>query len=105
MNRVIPQDQSFNMSVDQDVQLVEDIHLRSLGAATGSSGVDTATDMVSIGNNIGHAHIVNDQPGTSTQRTRQRLLHFSVHFQDRIVQLEIPDTGTVGLYFIRSFHK
>lgn len=86
------------MSVDQDVQIVEDVPLHSMSAATGASVVETATDMSSIGNNVGHsAHLVNDQqPSTSTQRVRQRLLHFSVHFQDRIVQLEIADTGTVG---------
>lgn len=56
--------------------------------------IDTATDMVSVGNNVGHA--VSNEPSTSTNRTRQRLLHFSVHYQDRIVQLEIADTGTIG---------
>lgn len=93
MNRVIPQDQSFSMGNDSDVQMVEDI--RDVSAA---SPVETATDMVAVGNNVGsHSSLShNDQPSTSSNRTRQRLLHFSVHFQDRIVQIEIPDTGTLG---------
>lgn len=78
------------MGNDSDVQMIEDI--------PAASPVESATDMVAVGNNVGsHSAVVpNDQPSTSSSRTRQRLLHFSVHFQDRIVQVEISDTGTVG---------
>lgn len=37
-----------------------------------------------------------ETPSTSSNQVKQRLLHFSVHFQDRIIQLEVPDTGTIG---------
>lgn len=80
------------MGNDPDVQMIEDI--------SAASPIESATDMVAVGNNVGSNSVVpSDQPSTSSSRTRQRLLHFSVHFQDRILQVEIPDTGTVGTKF------
>lgn len=97
MNRVIPQDQSFqSVAMDADVQMVEEV------CDVAAGPVETATDMAAVGNNVPHpggrSGGPGAQPGTSSgsSRSRQRLLHFSVHHQDRIAQLEIPDTGTVG---------
>lgn len=89
VNRVIPQDQSFSTNNDMDVQIVNEF--------TATTPMETATDMLTVGNNVGSHNltsVINEQPSSS--RIRQRLLHFSVHYQDRIVQVEIPDTGTVG---------
>lgn len=87
----MPQD-SFNPTNDADVQIVEEVRNEP------ASPVETATDMMSVGNNFGqHASLDHiNQPSTSSNRTRRRLLHFSVHYNDRIIQVEIPDTGTVG---------
>ena len=35
-------------------------------------------------------------PSTSQSETNTRLLQFHIHFKNKMVQLQIPDTGTVG---------
>lgn len=87
VNRVMPQDQFSSTSTnDADVQIVEDVRQEP----------STPMDVVPVINNAHETVDQNSQPSTSSNRIRKRLLHFSVHFQDRIIQLEIPDTGTVG---------
>lgn len=79
-----------------------------------ASPVETATDMVSIGNNVGHSrtravhslpvlnnHVdrVNSQPSTSNFNNQlAKMLRFNVQYNDRIIPIEIPDTGTIGLF-------
>lgn len=83
----MPQDQFSSTSTnDADVQIVEDVRQEP----------STPMDVVPVINNAHETVDQNSQPSTSSNRIRKRLLHFSVHFQDRIIQLEIPDTGTVG---------
>lgn len=97
-----PDTQSFTPSnPTPDVMIVDDAPDIPEGA------VETATDMVSVGNNVGHpppklssgdndVEIVH--PSTSSERNvTPRMLRFSVQYCDRIIEIELPDTATVGM--------
>lgn len=73
------------------------------------SPVETATDMVSVGNNVGHSlpRLSGDddvqivQPSTSSERGNgPRMLRFNVQYCDRIIPIDIPETCTVGEFFV-----
>jgi hypothetical protein len=35
-------------------------------------------------------------PSTSQSKSSARLLQFCIHFREKLIQLQLPDTGTVG---------
>lgn len=37
-------------------------------------------------------------PSTSQSESSTRLLQFHIHFREEVIQLQLPDTGIVGLY-------
>lgn len=104
VSRVMPPDtQSFNPNSTPDVMIVDD------PVSVPPSRVETATDIVNVGNNVGHSlprlssssddvEIVH--PSTSSEKSSApRMLLFNVQYCDRIIPIEIPDTGTVGKLF------
>lgn len=110
VGRVMPPDsQSFNTHATPDVMIVDEPE------NTPASTVETATDMTNVGNNVGHSlpRLSSDdddvqlvQPSTSSERGGgPRMLRFNVQYCDRIIHIDIPETGTVGkiLYFFVSF--
>lgn len=97
--------QSFNSSSNQDVVMIDD------DMPLLNPPVEAATDMASIGNNIPTVplrnmpvienHIAERQslPSTSAAKTTTpRVLQFHVRYCDRIIPIDIQDTGTVGVY-------
>lgn len=104
VNRVVPADsQSFNSSSNQDVVMIDD------DMPLLNPPVEAATDMASIGNNIPTVplrnmpvienHIAERQslPSTSAAKTTTpRVLQFHVRYCDRIIPIDIQDTGTVA---------
>lgn len=103
VGRVMPPDsQSFNTNPTPDVMIVDETE------NTPANPVETATDMVSVGNNVGHSlprlssndDIQIVQPSTSSDRgSGPRMLRFNVQYCDRIIPIDIPETGTVGEFF------
>lgn len=108
VNHVVPPDsQNFQSNADPDVEMVSEV------IDIPASPVETATDIMSIGNNVGHSrpsrvvqsmpslnnHVdhANVQPSTSTFNSHgPRTLKFNVQYNDRIIPIDIPDTGTIG---------
>lgn len=102
INRVMPQEtQTLPSEMDSDVEMIEEIK------QSPSSPVRANPDVAVLplgGTNYGgsfrvpvsiSAADVLPLPSTS-QGKESRILQFRVHFRDRIVLLEIPDSGTVG---------
>ncbi|GLH13726.1 hypothetical protein R5R35_009544 [Gryllus longicercus] len=101
INRVMPQEtQTLPSEMDSDVEMIEEIK------QSPSSPVRANPDVAVLplgGTNYGGPFRVPDSmsadviplPSTS-QGKDSRLLQFHVHFRDRVVDLEITDTGTVG---------
>lgn len=101
-----PDTQNFQPNPDPDVEMVSEV------IDIPASPVETATDMVSVGNNVGHPkprsapsmpllrnHVeaIPNQPSTSSANSQaSRILRFNVQYNDRVVPIDIPDTGTVG---------
>lgn len=106
VNKVMPQEpQSFLTSSGSDVEMIpEIIHIPS-------SPIETATDMVSVGNNVGHSRprsmplLENNvsgpyqQPSTSSLRTKT--VRFNVQYGGQTIPIDIPDTGTIADIKIR----
>ncbi|XP_018334151.1 FAS-associated factor 1 [Agrilus planipennis] len=102
VNRVMPQaSQSFN-----DMEVVDEpIEIPVVP-------VETATDMVTVGNNVGHPcaksmpFLENDveshsstsaQPSTSLSKVASsRTLQFDVKYCDRVISLNMPETSTIA---------
>lgn len=107
VGRVMPPDsQSFNTNSTPDVMIVDEPENAS------ASSVETATDMASVGNNVGHSlpRLTSDddvqivQPSTSSERASgPRILRFNVQYCDRIIHIDIPETGTVGKFLCSYF--
>lgn len=101
-----PDSQSFNTNSSPDVMIVDDIE-------NSASSVDMPIDMASVGNNVGHSlpMLSNDdevqivQPSTSSsdRASGPRMLRFNVQYCDRIIPIDIPETGTVGKFFVFDF--
>nr|WMZ41597.1 FADD protein [Altica viridicyanea] len=101
VSRVMPPDtQSFRPpNADPDVMIVED-DSDIPNAAT----ADAATDVVGLGNNIGHSATVtkkpsdtdNSYPSTSAGKSGTRMLKFKVQYCDRVINLELPESATVN---------
>lgn len=96
-----PDSQSFSTNSTPDVMIVDE--------PENTSAVETATDMVSVGNNVGHSlpRLSSDddvqivQPSTSSERASgPRMLRFNVQYCDRIIHIDIPETATVGKFFV-----
>lgn len=99
-----PDTQSFNPSSSPDVMIIDD------PVSVPTNNVETATDAVNVGNNVGHSlprlsssnsdvEIVH--PSTSSERSRTpRMIRFNVQYCDRIIPVDIPDTGTVGKFIL-----
>ncbi|XP_022921054.1 FAS-associated factor 1 [Onthophagus taurus] len=103
VNEVMPQEsQSFHSHSMHDVEMVSEV------IDIPASPVESATDMLSVGNNVGHARARSmptledgfnnsvHQPSTSASVTRQNTVQFNVQFGDRIINIDIPDTGTIA---------
>ena len=73
-----------------------------------ASPVETATDMLSVGNNVGHPTRHRDvpvlennvaaavhQPSTSSI-PYAKMIKFNIQYGDRVVPISMLDTGTVG---------
>ncbi|KAJ8943048.1 hypothetical protein NQ318_022592 [Aromia moschata] len=103
VSRVMPPDtQSFQSRPDPDVMVVED------DADVPAIPVETGTDMMEVGNNVGHPstektfqenvpHVSQDNsvPSTSTGSGKVKMLKFHVQYCDRIVKIELPESDTV----------
>ena len=95
VSRVMPPDsQSFQPRSDPDVMVVDDY------INVPSSPIETATDMMEVGNNVGHSRVVSnqtsDQPSTSNLRNSSaKMLKFNVQYCDRIITIELPETATI----------
>jgi hypothetical protein len=95
VSRVMPPDsQSFQPRSDPDVMVVDDY------INVPSSPIETATDMMEVGNNVGHPPVpnnqTNDQPSTSTVRNNlTKMLKFTIQYCDRIITIELPESATV----------
>lgn len=109
VNQVMPQEsQSFLASSGSDVEMVSEV------IDVPASPIETATDMVSVGNNVGHLKSRSmpilensisgpyQQPSTSSLRTKT--IRFNVQFGGQIIPIDIPDTGTITDIKIR-LHK
>lgn len=104
-----PDTQSFNTNPTPDVMIVDEPEV-----IPASSVIETATDMVTVGNNVGHSlpRLSSDddvqivQPSTSASSSSAergsgpRMLRFNVQYCDRIIPIDIPETGTVGKFFV-----
>lgn len=101
VSRVMPPDtQAFNPSSSPDVMIVDD------PISAHPNNVATATDVVNLGNNVGHSlprltasnsdvEIVH--PSTSSDKgSAPRMIRFNVQYCDRIIPVDVPDTGTAG---------
>ncbi|XP_050513741.1 FAS-associated factor 1 [Diabrotica virgifera virgifera] len=104
VSRVMPPDtQSFRPPavepVDPDVMIVED-DADIPSAAT----ADAASDMVVVGNSLGHSSTVTKKantpddsfPSTSAGKSGSRMLKFNVQYCDRVVKVELPESATVN---------
>ncbi|KAK5649011.1 hypothetical protein RI129_003903 [Pyrocoelia pectoralis] len=101
VNRVVPADsQSFNTGGSQDVIMIED------DLPTVQMPIEVATDMASVGNNVPQSnsfvvavenHVDHHPlPSTSSSKATQKMLHFNIQYCDRIIPIDVPDTGTVA---------
>lgn len=103
---MVPADsQSFASGSSQDVVMIDD------DVQIPEAAIETATDMVSVGNNVPlpkplsmpilENNIVerHSQPSTSTVKNNTpRMLRFNIQYCDRTIPIDIPDTGTIGKY-------
>lgn len=114
VHRVMPPDsQSFDHrpgSGSDEVMIVDEPPEDGAPA----NPVETATDMVSVGNNVGHAlplrrasseDEVRVAPSTSSSSERAsgpRMIRFNVQYCDRIVPIDIAESGTLGEWFSKD---
>lgn len=87
-----PDSQSFQSRSDPDVMVVDDY------INVPSSPIETATDMMEVGNNVGHTvpnNSATEQPSTSSRTNSAKMLKFNVQYCDRIITVELPETATI----------
>lgn len=98
-----PDTQSFQPRPDPDVMVVED------DGNLSSVPLEHATDMMEVGNNIGHPRPKKPSPENSTRNQdnypstsgssgSERMLKFNVTYCDRVIKIELPESGTVSKY-------
>ncbi|KAJ9584098.1 hypothetical protein L9F63_021570 [Diploptera punctata] len=102
INRVMPQEtQTLPSEMDVDVEMIEEVKREP----TNSDKADPDVTVIScIGSDcplpfqlpVSVSADVIPLPSTSQSETNTRLLQFHIHFKDKMAQLQIPDTGTVG---------
>ncbi|XP_067002925.1 FAS-associated factor 1 [Anabrus simplex] len=102
INRVMPQEtQTLPSEMDSDIEMIEEIKqvpsnpMQSSPDITVVSCVGGGSYPVPFQLPVSISADVIPLPSTSQGR-EARILQFHVHFRDRIIELEIPDTGTVG---------
>lgn len=107
VSRVMPPDtQSFQPRSDPDVMVVED------DGNLSSLPLERATDMMEVGNNVGHSrpkkpspeNSIRNQdsyPSTSGSSGNERMLKFNITYCDRVIKIELPESGTVNDLKIR----
>ncbi|KAJ8924534.1 hypothetical protein NQ315_007332 [Exocentrus adspersus] len=106
VSRVMPPDtQSFQPTLDPDIMVVED------DGNVSSAPLQSVTNMMEIGNNIGHsqakisvaAHNQASFPSTSGSGSsgNERMLKFNITYCDRVVKIELPEGSTVNDLKIR----
>ncbi|GJQ73488.1 putative FAS-associated factor [Trypoxylus dichotomus] len=106
VNKVMPQEsQSFPSGSGSDVEMVPEV------IDIPSSPIETATDMVSVGNNVGHSRprsmpiLENNVSGPyqqpSTSSLRIKTIRFNVQYGGQTIPIDIPDTGTIADIKIR----
>lgn len=103
-----PDTQNFLPRVDPDVMVIED-------DVPVPTAVETAIDMMEVGNNVGHSLNLytpressthsegSDQASTSAGTSTQQMLKFNIRYCDRNIKIELPENGTVSKYFINIF--
>lgn len=99
-----PDTQNFLPRVDPDVMVIED------DVPVPSTPVETAMDMMEVGNNVGHSSNKStprqgsiqsessDQASTSAGPSTQQMLKFNIRYCDRNIRIELPENGTVSEY-------
>ena len=100
----MPQEtQTLPSEMDVDVEMIEEI--KKEPGKSGKASPDI-TVVSCVGSDCGlpyqlpisvSADVI-PFPSTSQSETNTRLLQFHIHFKDKMLQLQIPDTGTVGKY-------
>ncbi|CAH0551359.1 unnamed protein product [Brassicogethes aeneus] len=107
VSRVMPPDsQSFQVRNEPDVMVVED------DSDLAAIPVETASDMMEVGNNIGIATkkitnndnnvpMENNMPSTSSAR----MLKFIVQYCDKTINVDLPDNGTISDLKIQLHQK
>lgn len=99
-----PDTQNFLPRVDPDVMVIED------DVPVPSTAVETALDMMEVGNNFGPSSNKStprqgslqsensDHASTSAGTSTQQMLKFNIHYCDRVLKIELPENGTVSEY-------
>lgn len=99
-----PDTQNFLPRVDPDVMVIED------DVPVPSTAVETAIDMMEVGNNVGHSSNKStsrqssilsessDQASTSAGTSTQQMFKFNVRYCDRNIRVELPENGTVSKF-------
>lgn len=98
-----PDTQNFLPRVDPDVMVIED------DVPVPSTAVETALDMMEVGNNVGHSSNKStrhssihsessDQASTSAGTSTQQILKFNIRYCDRNIRIELPANGNVSKY-------
>ncbi|KAJ4448215.1 hypothetical protein ANN_10229 [Periplaneta americana] len=102
INRVMPQEtQTLPSEMDVDVEMIEEIKREPSGPAKASPDVTVVSCIgsdcsLSFQLPVSVSADVIPLPSTSQSESNSRLLHFQIHFKERSIELQIPDTGTVG---------
>lgn len=98
-----PDTQNFLPRVDPDVMVIED------DVTVPPTAVETL-DMMEVGNSVGYSSNKStprqgsfhsessDQASTSAGTSTQQMLKFNIRYCDRVLKIELPETGTVSEY-------
>ncbi|XP_060519665.1 FAS-associated factor 1 [Cylas formicarius] len=100
VSRVMPPDsQSFHPRNDPDIMIVED------DSSASSQPIENATDMMEIGNNVGHlptkkSHKEKSQENnfasTSSGSTDVKMLTFNINYSDRLIKIRLPENANIS---------
>ncbi|PNF19491.1 FAS-associated factor 1 [Cryptotermes secundus] len=102
INRVMPQEtQTLPSEMDVDVEMIEEIKREPSNSVKSSPDVTVISCVRSdcplpfqLPVSVGADFI--PLPSTSQPESSTRLLQFRIHFREEVIQLQLPDTGTVG---------
>ncbi|KDR09433.1 FAS-associated factor 1 [Zootermopsis nevadensis] len=102
VNRVMPQEtQTLPSEMDVDVEMIEEIKQEPTNPVKASPDI---TVVSCVGSDcslpfklpVSVSADVIPLPSTSQSESSTRLLQFCIHFREKLIQLQLPDTGTVG---------